>query len=118
RLREDLPRDPRGVVTSDPLATIAAHPERAAILLDFDGTLAPIVERPEDARIVERGREVLEALAARYLVVAVISGRPNSVLTELVAVQGVRYEGLYGLPEVASLDQAILNEVRGVAALV
>src|SRR5437773_4883933 len=116
RLREDLSRDPRGVVSSDPLTELTAHPERTAILLDFDGTLAPIVERPEDARIVGGGREVLTALAARFLLVAVISGRPTDILTELVAVQGVRYEGLYGLSDAASLDQAILEEVEAVAA--
>src|SRR5207302_1574965 len=78
------------------LAAIAADPARASILLDFDGPLAPIVARREDAAIVSGGREILASLAARYLVVAVISGRPVDQLRELVGVDGVRYEGLYG----------------------
>lgn len=44
--------------------------------LDFDGTLAPIVEDPEDAHIHPDAPEVLVALAAQVRAVAVITGRP------------------------------------------
>src|SRR5882757_3309776 len=43
----------------DLLAALRAAPERTAILTDFDGTLAPIVERAEDAALPSRAREVL-----------------------------------------------------------
>ncbi len=45
-----------------------------AFFLDFDGTLAPIVDRPEYARLPEATRAVLRSLSERY-VVCVISGR-------------------------------------------
>lgn len=44
--------------------------------LDFDGTLAPIVEDPEYAHIHPDAGEVLVALAAQVRAVAVITGRP------------------------------------------
>ena len=44
--------------------------------LDFDGTLAPIVENPEDAHIHPEAGEVLSKLAAQVRAVAVVTGRP------------------------------------------
>ena len=44
--------------------------------LDFDGTLAPIVEDPQDAHIHPEAPEVLVELAAQVRAVAVITGRP------------------------------------------
>src|SRR2546427_13226280 len=40
----------------DSLSRLAEEPERAAILLDVDGVLAPIVARPEDARVPDETR--------------------------------------------------------------
>ena len=89
---------------ADPLGPISAHPDRAGILLDFDGTLAPIVARPEDVGLAPGAKELLESLVSRYALVAVISGRPPEALVELVGVNGVRYEGLYGLSR-CGIDQ-------------
>ena len=102
-------------MTDRALRAFAADPARAAILLDFDGTLSPIVERPEDAAIVPGAREVLASLVERFLVVAVVSGRPRGPLEELVGVAGVRYEGLYGLTGISGVPPATLGEVEAVA---
>ena len=75
--------------------------EEAGILLHFDGSLSAIVARPEDARPVEGSREVLAALAVRYRMVAVISGRRSEELAALLDVPRLRYFGLYGLEEAA-----------------
>ena len=48
---------------------------RAAVLLDLDGTLAPIVARPEDAAIPERVRERSGRIAERYALTAIVTGR-------------------------------------------
>jgi trehalose 6-phosphate phosphatase len=45
------------------LVRLRSEPERAAILLDVDGTLAPIVPRPEDAAVPAETRVELERLA-------------------------------------------------------
>ncbi|HMC40570.1 MAG TPA: trehalose-phosphatase [Acidimicrobiales bacterium] len=71
------------------------------MFVDFDGTLAPIVVDPATARPHPGAREVLAALADRFAVVAVISGRPAAFLVEHVgAVGGAELRGLYGLERV------------------
>jgi trehalose 6-phosphate phosphatase len=85
------------VAVAAPLARLAAEPERGAIVLDVDGTLAPIVARPEDARVPEETREVLRRLVARYALVACVSGRPSAEAEQIVGVDGIRYVGEHGL---------------------
>jgi len=84
-------------MADDPLRPFAAEPGQAAVLLDVDGTLAPIVDRPEDARVPEETRRVLARLAGRYALVACISGRPGGDVERLVGVPGVAIVGEHGL---------------------
>jgi trehalose 6-phosphate phosphatase len=101
----------------DPLRLLAAEPERAAVLLDVDGTLAPIAARPEDAHVPEDTREVLARLAARYALVACVSGRPRSEVERMVGVAGVAIVGEHGLelaPEAAAWAGRIAEFARGV----
>jgi trehalose 6-phosphate phosphatase len=79
------------------LAPLTAAPERAALLLDFDGVLAPIVARPEDAYPPAETRAELQRLVPRYGLVAVVSGRPGEDVRMRVAVEGVVYAGAHGL---------------------
>lgn len=74
-----------------------AQPERAGVLVDFDGTLAEIVDEPEAARPLPGAVDVLAALGRRYQRVAVVSGRPVTFLSERLAVPGIVLSGLYGL---------------------
>jgi trehalose 6-phosphate phosphatase len=83
---------------------LAEAPERAAILLDVDGVLAPIVQRPEDARVPDEARAELERLVGRYALVACVSGRTSADAERIVGVPGVVYVGSHGLelaPEAA-----------------
>jgi trehalose 6-phosphate phosphatase len=80
------------------LDPLVAQPERAGVVTDFDGTLAPIVLDPAAARPLPQAADVLGRLAARYRRVAVVSGRPAAFLLDrLGALHGVRLVGLYGL---------------------
>jgi len=81
----------------EPLAALAADPSAAALFFDVDGTLAPIVERPEDARVPDGIKRELARLAGRYGLVACISGRPGKAAAQLVGVEGIRYVGEHGL---------------------
>jgi trehalose 6-phosphate phosphatase len=81
----------------DALAPLREAPERAAVLLDVDGTLAPIVARPEDAAVPEETRSILRDLVGRYALVAAITGRPGVRGRELVGVEGVEIVGSHGL---------------------
>jgi trehalose 6-phosphate phosphatase len=89
------------------------------VLLDFDGSLAPIVARPELVVPEPGAREVLAALVRRYAVVAVVTGRRAEEVAALLSVPGVRYEGLYGLQGFApELLFALAPRVETAAAAV
>jgi trehalose 6-phosphate phosphatase len=79
------------------LARLAERPGEAAILLDVDGTLAPIAPRPEDAVVPDETRVILERLVVRYALVGCVSGRAGDEAAELVGVEGVVYVGEHGL---------------------
>jgi trehalose 6-phosphate phosphatase len=81
----------------DPLAAVIAEPDRAALLFDVDGVLAPIVPRPEDSSVPLETRRELERLSNRYALVACITGRTSDVAREIVGVAGLRYVGQHGL---------------------
>lgn len=81
----------------DLLGSLAAEPDRAALLLDVDGTLAPIVARPEDASVPEETRAELRRLADRYALVACVSGRMGSDAERVVGVPELVYVGEHGL---------------------
>jgi trehalose 6-phosphate phosphatase len=79
------------------LVRFRSEPASAAVLLDVDGTLAPIVERPEDAAVPAETRDEVDRLASRYALVACISGRPAADVRQLVGVEGIEYVGVHGL---------------------
>jgi trehalose 6-phosphate phosphatase len=81
----------------DLLARLAEEPSRAAVLLDVDGTLAPIVPRPEDARVPPETQAELRRLYERYALVACISGRSAQDARRVVAVSELTYVGDHGL---------------------
>ena len=96
---------------------LSEAPERAAIFLDVDGTLAPIVSRPEDARVPDETRTEVARLAARYALVACVSGRTGEDARRMVGVDGVRYVGAHGL-ELAPDADRWRDEIRSFAASV
>jgi trehalose 6-phosphate phosphatase len=80
------------------LRPLAATPARAALFLDFDGTLSAVVKDPRDAAPLPGVPELVAELAVPFALVAVISGRPTAFLTEVLgAPAGVTLAGLYGL---------------------
>jgi trehalose 6-phosphate phosphatase len=86
-----------GIERDQALQRLRAAPERAAILTDVDGTLAPIVERPEEAEVPARASELLEELSRRFALVACVSGRRALEARRLVGARGVAYAGNHGL---------------------
>jgi trehalose 6-phosphate phosphatase len=81
----------------DALALLAEAPERAAVLLDVDGVLAPIVARPEDASVPPETRSELSRLVDRYALVGCVSGRSGADAERIVDVDGIVYAGAHGL---------------------
>jgi trehalose 6-phosphate phosphatase len=66
-----------------------------AFFLDFDGTLAPLVERPDDAVPLPAARRAVERLAER-LPVAVVSGRDREDVAARLALPNLTYAGSHG----------------------
>lgn len=81
----------------DLVARLAADPTRAALFFDVDGVLAPIVARPEDARVPDETRAELRRLNERYALVACISGRAGVDAERIVGVPELTYVGNHGL---------------------
>ncbi|QOV37519.1 trehalose-phosphatase [Streptomyces ferrugineus] len=98
------PTDPAGPLPTpvtrpgrDGLAALLDRPARALVALDFDGTLAPIVPDPDQARAHPDALSALVALAPQVAGVAVVTGRPADV--------AVRYGGFAG---VAGLEHLVV----------
>jgi trehalose 6-phosphate phosphatase len=79
------------------LALLREQPARTAILCDIDGTLAPVVERAEEARVPAATRQVLEELGDRFALVACISGRQAEEARRMVGLDSLTYIGNHGL---------------------
>lgn len=74
----------------------AIPPHRLIVFLDYDGTLTPIVQRPEEARLKASVRRTLSQLAHTVPVV-IVSGRALHDLRRRVGVPGIRYVAHHGL---------------------
>jgi trehalose 6-phosphate phosphatase len=80
----------------DFLAAAQNAPRRTALFCDIDGTLAPVVQRADDARVPTEVSRVLGRLSARLGLVACVSGRGAADAKRLVGVGGVVYAGAHG----------------------
>ncbi|MET9115783.1 trehalose-phosphatase [Streptomyces longwoodensis] len=94
---ESLPT-PRTPAGREALEALVARPGRAVVGLDFDGTLAPIVEDPEKARAHPDALPALAALAPRLAGIAIVTGRPAEV-----AVRNGAFAGAPGLEHLTVL---------------
>jgi trehalose 6-phosphate phosphatase len=65
------------------------------VFLDYDGTLTPIVDRPEDAVISDSMRDAVRRLAQRTTV-CVVSGRDRSVVADWMSIDGLVVAGSHG----------------------
>ena len=79
----------------DHVQEIASRSGQAAVFLDYDGTLTPIVSHPEDAWLSDSMRQALRELAAR-VPVAILSGRDLDDVRGRVLVDGIVYAGSHG----------------------
>lgn len=68
---------------------------KGALFLDYDGTLTPIVERPDQAVLSRQMRETIRGVASRKTV-AVVSGRDLRDVRERVGLENVFYAGSHG----------------------
>jgi len=108
-----------GPIELQHLAPLLVDPSTTAIVADFDGTLAPIVDDPALARPLDGVTVALGRLARRFATVAVVSGRPASFLWDRLGhltpdgpdgTSGVQLIGLYGMEWVGPDGTVHLDE--------
>ena len=78
------------------LEPLRSDPSHAAVLLDIDGTLAPIVRHAADAHVPEATRTLLIEIAKRYRLVGCVSGRRAATARQIVAIGSIAYVGNHG----------------------
>ncbi len=106
-------------VTADVATRLAGTP--LLLLLDVDGTLAPIAPRPEDAAVPPETTRVVETLAAHPDVrLAFVSGRAASDVQRIAGVSGAWVVGNHGFeivrPDGSTLDAGSLGSARDAVA--
>jgi trehalose 6-phosphate phosphatase len=92
------------------LAELTADPGSAAVLLDIDGTLAPIVDLAAEATVPELTRQLLMRVSRRYHAVGCVSGRRASEARAMVGVGTITYIGSHGAEQLESgWTEAVLD---------
>ena len=94
---------------SQRLDAFVARVDEAALFLDFDGTLSPIVEDPEAARPLTEVGPLLARLRDRLRLVAVVSGRSAHQLLEWLEAP-IEIWGVHGLEHVVD-GHVVVDEV-------
>lgn len=100
------------------LAPFAEQPSRSVVILDFDGSLAPIVDDPADAVPLPGAVDALAALVRRIGRVAVVSGRPVEFLRSVLPVDGLVLVGQYGVERLDGANVVTDPSVQGWAEAV
>src|SRR5437667_3159228 len=72
-----------------------ARRQRVALFLDYDGTLAPIVSRPENAWLSDSMQQALQELAT-WVPVVILSGRDLDDVRRRVNIDAIVYAGSHG----------------------
>lgn len=105
--------DRLGTMTAaaDVIRSLTEPGRRAGLVMDFDGVLAPIVDDPAASRPLPGTLEVLEELAGRLALVALVSGRPAAFLADRASVPGVDLYGSYGVEHWVDGAAQVLPEV-------
>lgn len=106
---------PVSAIAAALLEPLVAAPEQTGIFLDFDGVLAPIVIRAEDAAVPAETRTELERLVSRYKLVSVVSGRTGEDVRARVDVDGIVFVGSHGL-ELDPAAESFRDQIRAFAA--
>jgi trehalose 6-phosphate phosphatase len=94
------------------LEEVKARLARAALLLDFDGTLSPIVVRSEEAMPVAGADEVLAGLVERAGNVTIVTGRRSGFIRSVVRVEGLDVIGQFGMEDSPALPEEVLAEIN------
>ena len=90
---------------------LVAHPSQTVILFDYDGSLAPIVDLPEDAVALPAAIDALRRLVGSIGRIGIVSGRPVEFLAARVNVPDLVFAGLYGMELMVDGERRVEPEV-------
>jgi trehalose 6-phosphate phosphatase len=119
---------PRTILQDPELSSQIVQAPHLLFSLDFDGTLAPIVDRPDDAVLPAATGEVLHELhQIPGVTVAIVSGRSLDDIRSRVGIEGLIYSGNHGLeiegpglrfehPRALALRDILRRIIEGIAA--
>lgn len=95
--------------------------KKPVFFLDYDGTLTPIVSRPEDAKISQEMRDVVKTLCEKYTV-AIVSGRFREDVQGLLGIDGLVYAGSHGFdilgPDIEMINPDAQKTIPVIASMV
>ncbi len=91
--------------------------KKLVFFLDYDGTLTPIVDKPELAILSEEMRSVVKELSEKHTV-AIVSGRMREDVENLVKIDGLFYAGSHGFDIVGPGFSMINPKVKEIVPLV
>ena len=77
----------------------AINKPRFGLITDVDGTISPIVDVPDEARVTPRNLELLADLQAKLTLTAVVSGRSAEDVHQRVDLPGLVYVGNHGMEQ-------------------
>lgn len=108
----------RATVALEKIADRIARGEQLVLFLDFDGTLAPIVRDPSEAKMSAKTK-ALVGDCAKHFAVYIVSGRDLSDVAKRAAVPGVHFAGNHGMQwnergavKHSPLSRAALSDVQ------
>lgn len=99
-------------MSADPLDPLLRRPGSCAVLLDVDGTLAPIVPHPAEAAVPPATLRLIARAVTRFALVGCVSGRLAQDAARLVPVPGVVFSGNHGLEQLDGDALHVVPEVE------
>lgn len=90
-------------------------PDSVLLASDYDGTLAEITDRPENALPRPEALAALRELTPRLGRVLILSGRSENDLRRFLPVPGLELRGEHGLPEPSPAERAALDRLEAAA---
>ncbi|KAJ6876103.1 trehalose-phosphate phosphatase A-like [Populus alba x Populus x berolinensis] len=99
---------PSAIASFEQIANFAKG-KRIALFLDYDGTLSPIVENPDNAFMSDVMRSTVKKVA-KYFPTAIISGRSRDKVYEFVGLTELYYAGSHGMDIVGPVRQSTSDD--------
>ena len=95
--------------------------KKLIFFLDYDGTLTPIVDRPELAVMGDEMRDVVKHLSQKHMV-AIVSGRMREDVEKLVGIKGLFYAGSHGFdiqgPEFSMIHPQVKDVIPVISQII